>query len=130
MDMADAGNIITQIGNQVPLGDLLVIDVVQLLDVGTVHRLHNQLSLIGGGQPEILMVAQLIQRFQYHHNVVLFQHALDTAQEGDDILGGLVVTDCPFGTRLAGQAHDALAAQTFRLLDGFRALLLKTVMLR
>ena len=94
------------IGNQVALGDLLMVQIIEYFAGGTAHRPADLIGLGYFGQEQTGMIAPGIERFQHHNQSGRFTDFGTPFQVFNDI-GGLII---PFHCRIELPGHHGSPA--------------------
>ena len=103
------------VGDQVPLGDLLVVDVVQDFAGRTRHGLADQVGLGSGGQKHAGVVPECVERLQDHDQAVGLKNRGGTFEGVHD--PGRLEVDMGPAVHVARHHRHPLRADTFGDLD-------------
>jgi len=92
--MTDPIDVFADVGNQIPLGDVLVVHVVEEFHVGAVHRVDDSVAVVRGGEVETRVVDPRVHRFDEDRDAPVFGPPGDRSQRPDYGL--------PLGRRIEG----------------------------
>ena len=110
LEIRDLGPAVIDVGDEISLGDLLMVNVEEDFAGRAVDRAADGVGLVGFLEPSATVVGVFVERFEDHDEVVRFEDLATATQQVDDI--GELVT--------GGEARAAVAIPLF----GFVGLLI------